>query len=67
MPAQLVSCGDFSAGIGGEFERECARRLRDGLPDGYVLATNVSLERGGGSFLSATSLSRGQGSGSFAR
>jgi len=51
MPAHLVACGDFSAGVGGEFERECARRLRDGLPDGYVLATNVSLERGGGSFL----------------
>lgn len=51
MPAHLLSCGDFSAGIGGEFERECARRLRDELPEGFVLATNVSLERGGGSFL----------------
>jgi protein kinase-like protein len=51
MPAQLISCGEFAVGVGGEFERECARRLRDGLPDGYILATNVSLERGGGSFL----------------
>ena len=51
MPAELVPCGDFSHGYGGEFERECARRLRDELPDGVVVATNVTLERGGGSFL----------------
>src|SRR5438477_7374434 len=50
MPAQLVLCGDPAPGVGGEFERECARELRDNLPDGYVVATNVHLLRGGGEF-----------------
>ncbi len=35
-------------GVGGEFERECAKELRDKLPDGYVIATNVYIPRGGG-------------------
>ena len=51
MPAHLIPCGDFSFGYGGEFERECVRRLRDELPDCYVVASNVTLDRGGGSFL----------------
>jgi serine/threonine protein kinase len=50
MSAQLVLCGDPAAGVGGEFELECARELRDNLPDGYVVATNVNVPRGGGEF-----------------
>ena len=61
MTAQLVPCGEFSPGIGGDFERECARRLRDDLPDGFVLATNVMLERGGGSFLECDAVAAGPG------
>jgi hypothetical protein len=48
VSAELVICGDFAVGVGGEFERECAKELRDNLPDGYVIATNVYLPRGGG-------------------
>ena len=48
MSAQLVLCGDPPVGVGGEFELECARELRDNLPDGFVIATNVHLPRGGG-------------------
>ena len=48
MSAELVVCGDFAVGVGGEFERECAKELRDKLPDGYVIATNVYIPRGGG-------------------
>jgi hypothetical protein len=47
MPAQLVTCGEFAAGVGGEFEKECARELRDSLPEQYVIATNVYVLRGG--------------------
>lgn len=51
MSVELVPCGEFSHGYGGDFERECARRLRDELPEGLIVATNVTLDRGGGSFL----------------
>jgi serine/threonine protein kinase len=47
MTARLVQCGEFAAGVGGEFERECARQLRDNLPEEYVVATNVNIFRGG--------------------
>ena len=47
MPAQLVTCGEFAVGVGGEFEQECARQLRDNLPEQYVIATNVNVLRGG--------------------
>ncbi len=47
MPAHLVICGEFAAGVGGEFEQQCARELRDSLPEQYVVATNVNLLRGG--------------------
>jgi serine/threonine protein kinase len=50
MPAELIVCGEHAAGVGGEFERECARTLRDQLPDGYIVATNVHLARGGAAF-----------------
>ena len=50
MSAQLIACGEPAVGVGGDFERECARTLRDQLPDGYVIATNVYLARGGGGF-----------------
>lgn len=50
MAAELIVWGEPAAGVGGEFERECARILRDGLPDGYVIATNVHLGRSGGGF-----------------
>lgn len=50
MPAELVTCGDVAVGIGGEFELLCARELRDNLPHGYVIATNVNIHRGGGEF-----------------
>ena len=50
MSAELVVCGEPAAGVGGEFERECQRTLRDQLPEGYVIATNVYLARGGGGF-----------------
>lgn len=50
MSAQLVLCGEPAVGVGGEFELECARELRDNLPDGYVIATNVNLPRGAGEF-----------------
>jgi serine/threonine protein kinase len=50
MPAELIVCGEPAMGVGGEFERECARTLRDQLPDGYLVATNVYLVRGAGGF-----------------
>ena len=50
MAAELIVCGEPAVGVGGEFERECARTLRDQLPDGYVVATNVHLARGCGEF-----------------
>lgn len=45
MSAELIACGEFAVGVGGEFERECARTLRDQLPNGYIIATNVYLAR----------------------
>ncbi|MEK7993825.1 MAG: protein kinase [Planctomycetota bacterium] len=50
MSAELIVCGEPAVGVGGEFERQCARTLRDQLPDGYVIATNVHLARIGGEF-----------------
>lgn len=50
MAAELIVCGEHAVGVGGEFERECARTLRDQLPEGYVIATNVSVPRGAGEF-----------------
>ena len=50
MPAELIVCGDPAPGVGGEFERECARVLRDSLPVGYVISTNVNVPRGVGEF-----------------
>ena len=50
MAAELVLCGDPAPGVGGEFERECAKVLRDSLPDGYVLSANVNIPRPGGEF-----------------
>ena len=50
MPAQVVSFGEPAVGVGGEFEIECTRILRDSLPSGYVIATNVNLARGSGHF-----------------
>jgi serine/threonine protein kinase len=50
VSAELIVCGEAGFGVGGDFERECARTLRDQLPDGYVIATNVFLARGGGGF-----------------
>jgi hypothetical protein len=61
VAAHLVSCGDFAPGIGGDFERECARQLRAELPDGYLIATNVTLDRGGGSFLECDAVVAGPG------
>jgi len=50
VSAELIVCGEYAVGVGGEFERECARTLRDQLPDGYVIATSVHLARRGGEF-----------------
>jgi serine/threonine protein kinase len=50
VPAELIVCGPPAAGVGGDFERESARTLRDQLPNGYIIATNVYLARGGGGF-----------------
>ncbi len=50
MPAQLIVCGESAVGVGGEFEREAARSLRDQLPTGYIIATNVYLARNWGGF-----------------
>jgi serine/threonine protein kinase len=51
VPAELIVCGEpVAVGVGGEFERQCTKELRDSLPDGYVLATNVHLPRGGSEF-----------------
>ena len=48
--ADLFTFGDQSPTAGGDFERECCRRLRDELPEGLVVAANIELPRGGGSF-----------------
>lgn len=50
MSAELISCGDPAVGIGGDFELRCARDLRDNLPSGFVIATNVHVPRLGGEF-----------------
>jgi len=50
MAAELILCGDPAVGVGGEFERECARILRNELPVGYVVATNVHFPRKGNGF-----------------
>lgn len=50
MPAELIPFGEFAYGAGGEFERECAAALRDELPEGYIIATNVHLARRDGGF-----------------
>lgn len=50
MPAELLSFGEYAPGAGGEFERECAASLRDQLPEGFIVATNVYLSRGGVGF-----------------
>jgi serine/threonine protein kinase len=51
VPAELIVCGEQAAvGVGGEFERQCARELRDSLPDGFAIATNVHIPRGGSEF-----------------
>ena len=50
MPVELVDCGEHPPGLGGDFERVCVQGLRDQLPDGYLIATNVSLARGAGAF-----------------
>lgn len=50
MPAELIPFGEFAYGAGGEFERECAAALRDGLPAGYIVVTNVYLPRGDAGF-----------------
>lgn len=47
MAAELILCGDHAPGVGGEFELECTRVLRDSLPAGYVLSANVNVPRGG--------------------
>ena len=47
--------------MGGEFERECVRTLRDHLPDGYVVATNVHLARGGAEFYECDAVIAGPG------
>jgi hypothetical protein len=48
--AVLFTFGDQSPTTGGDFERECCRRLRDELPDGVTVAANIELPRGGGLF-----------------
>lgn len=48
--ADLLTFGEQSPTVGGDFERECCRRLRDELPDGVIIAANIESARGGGSF-----------------
>src|SRR5689334_22557160 len=50
MAAELIPFGEYAPGAGGEFERECAGALRDHLPKGYIVATNVHLQRGDAGF-----------------
>jgi serine/threonine protein kinase len=50
MPAELIPFGNYACGAGGDFERECAGALRDQLPDGYIVITNVYLPRWGAGF-----------------
>lgn len=50
MAAELIPFGEYAPGAGGEFERECAGALRDHLPQGYIVATNVHLQRGDAGF-----------------
>ena len=50
MPAELIPFGEYAYGIGGDFERACAAALRDQLPDGYLVMTNVYLPRGDAGF-----------------
>lgn len=64
MPAELIPCGDSltpTPGVGGEFELECAKSLRDNLPDGYVVVTNVNIPRGGGEFYECDAILAGPG------
>lgn len=48
--AELFTFGEQSPTVGGEFERECCRRMRDELPDGVIVAANIELARDRGSF-----------------
>jgi hypothetical protein len=50
MPAELIPFGAYAYGAGGDFERECASALRDQLPAGFIIATNVFLQRGSTGF-----------------
>jgi serine/threonine protein kinase len=50
MPAELIPFGEYAYGAGGDFERACAAALRDQLPDGYLVVTNVYLPRGDAGF-----------------
>jgi hypothetical protein len=48
--AELIAFGDPPPTVGGAFERSCASLLRDKLPDGCIVATNLALHRGGSQY-----------------
>src|SRR5205085_614555 len=50
MPAQFFKFGDPPPTFGGDAERLVAERLRDELPDGYVLLGNPSFPTHGSYF-----------------
>ena len=48
--AHILQFGDFAPGIGGEFERQSMKALREALPDYFLVIGNLSMPRGDGSF-----------------
>jgi serine/threonine protein kinase len=48
--AQMLKFGDFAPGMGGEFERQSMKALRESLPDYFLVIGNLSVPRGDGSF-----------------
>ena len=61
MAAELIPFGDYAPGAGGDFERACASALRDQLPEGYIVATNVYLQRGDTGFYECDAIVAGPG------
>src|ERR1035438_9325972 len=61
MAAELIPFGEYAPGAGGDFERECASALREQLPEGYIVATNVYLRRGDTGFYECDAIVAGPG------